>query len=982
MHDLHTPGTRTNSVASAINDNGMVAGNMYDYSIFREPFVWTSAGGMTALTLPGGYTTGQPLGLNNRGDIVGVASGGSSSAVIWTNGVMTDLQTVIPTSPSWDLDGAYGINDAGLIVGYGKSPGGTHAFLLQPTNVPPAQFTIELLDPGDPSQTNALTGVRVTTNTTILNALSVHRIAVAADGAARLLVRASMTNHGTMALSLRAADGATGVTGNQNEDGGVGNLGGYGGFLLSRDAYDTPTENTAHGIRAYALYHAPDVFHRAGAGYDDSGLYQRVINLQAVFTPDGGGGSATQSVAIAIFRPPLILMHGVWSNPDDAFGGFMQKFRQEELGVQIFAPSYPNAVSFASNATEVPKALNAAHVAYRKLNIACARADIFAHSMGGLLSRIHAGRADYKRAENYGQGDINRLVTIDSPHRGSIFGDALKRMFNWLDTYGLNSIHVGIGLEMAIQGMPPELGAGEDLLTTSVAISNLNQVVTDVASHVIVGDYTIGVDLKSLPKPLGPFYTALEDAIPIPGVHLGDLFFSPVPGSDLIVNTNSQNADLTGNASTTFNHLHLNCANTANVEAKCLSLFRKPPSSDQFAHGFPTGWVAPFPLPLPPPPVSVIQVIENSLILLFTDGLSILSGSTVSVSVSEPPGTNFVSATLIARDATITDTNAPFDFALAIPTDAVGDYPVSYLATDTASNLWSGTQTLSVTPLASLNYLEAVPRRFAFNRLGDREQIVVTGVYFDRPRNVTDPSAGTTYSSADTNVVSVTTNGVMTANGAGATQITISNRGKNAYVDVVVSPSPAPDLALGQSASSSSAGVGATVTFTLRVTNVGPQTATAVYLADSLPADAQFQSATASQGVWSFANGLFAVELGVLLPGSTVTVTVSVALTNNGTYLCTATVSSAGLDVNSSDNLAFATVNVTIPPVLNLHFDSANVVLTWPTSAIGYQLEDTTNLMSPVTWNLTSTNPPSSGGEYQFSAPPTNAARYFRLHQL
>lgn len=980
MHDLHTLGTRTNSVASAINNNGMVAGNMYDYSIFREPFVWTSAGGMTALTLPGGYSTGQPLGLNNHGDVVGVASGGSSSAVLWTNGVMTDLQTVIPTSPAWDLDGAYGINDAGEICGYGKQGGLTTGILLRPTNSSPTQFNIELLDPGDPSETNALTGVRVTTNAAVLNTLSVRRVAVAADGAARLLVRASTTNHGTMALSLRAADGATGVTGNQNEDGGVGNLGGYGGFLLSRDTYETPTVSTAQGIRAYALYHAPDVLHRTGPGYDDSALYQRVINLQAVFTPNGGGGATTQSVAIAIFRPPVVLMHGVWSNPDDAFGGFMQKFKQEELGVQIFAPLYPNAISFASNAMEVPKAINNARVACREQNIACARADIFAHSMGGVLSRIHAGRADYNRAENYGLGDINRLVTIDSPHRGSIFGDAVKRTFNWLDTYGLTSVHGGIGLEMAILGMPPELGAGEDLLTTSVAISNMNQVATDVASHVIVGDYTFGVDLKSLPKPLGPFYTALEDAIPIPGVHLGSLFFAPVPGSDLIVNTNSQNADLTGNATTTYDHWHLNCANTINVEAKCLSLFRKPPSSDQYARGFPTGWVAPFPPPLPPPPVSVIQVIENTLILLFTDGLSVLSGLTVSASVSEPPGTNFISATLITHDATITDTNAPFDFSLAIPADAVGDYPVSYLATDTASNLWWGTQTLSVTPLASLNYLEAAPRRFAFNRLDDREQIVVTGVYFDRPRNVTAPSTGTTYSSADTNMVSVNTNGVMIANGAGATQITISKSGKNAFVDVVVSPSPAPDLALGQTASVSSADVGAPVTFTLGVTNVGPQTAMAGYLADALPVDVQFQSATTSQGAWSFTNGLFSVELGTLAPGSNATATVSVAFTNGGTHLSRATVSATGLDVNSSDNLAAATVNITIPLVLNLRFDGTNVLLTWPTTAAGYQLEDTTNLVSPGTWNLTSTNPPSTGGEYQFSVPPTNAARYFRLH--
>ena len=980
LHDLHTLGTRSNSVAVAINNNGAVAGYRYDYFVNREPFLWTAASNMVALPVPGGYTSAQPLGMNNRGDLVGVADSGTGSAVIWTNGVMTDLQNVISNSPAWDLDGAYGINDAGQIVGYGKNGGLTKGFLLQPTNVPTVQFKIELLDPGDPSATNALTGVRVTTNTAILNALSVHRVSLAADGAARLLVRVSTTNHGTVALSLRAADGATGVTGNQSEDGGVGNLGNeYGGptFFLPRQ--DMPTANTAQGIRAYALYRAPEVFHRAGNGTADAALYQRTIYLHAVFTPDGGGAAATQSVALAIFRPPVVVLHGVWSNPDDAFGGFMQKFRQEELGVQIFAPQYPNAIAFADNDTEVIKAIRNARTAYREQNIACARADIFAHSMGGVLSRLHAGRADYERAENFGRGDINRLVTIDSPHRGSIFGDAVKRTFNWLDIYDMHSLHVEIALLMSIEGMPPELGAGEDLLTTSVAIADMNQVTTDVASHVIVGDFTLGVDLKTLPAPLGTFYTLLEKSIPIPGVHLGSLFFTPVPDSDLIVITDSQNADLTGSATTTFNHLHLNCANTTDVEAECLSLFRTPATSARFARGFPTGWVAPFPPPLPPAPSIPVLIIESLLNLIFSAGPDVVSGSTISVSVAEPAGTNFTSATLITRAVTLQDTNAPFNFALAIPADAVGDYPVSYLATDTDSNLWSGTKILSVTPLASLNYLEAAPRRFIFARLGDREQIVVTGVYYDRPRKVTDPSCGTTYSAADTNVVSVTTNGVMTANGAGETQITISKSGKNAYVDVAVSPAPAPDLALGLTASATNLIGGAPATFTLRVTNVGPQTASAAYLAATLPADAQIISATVSQGAWSFTNGLFAVELGTLAPAGNVTATLTVAFTNGGPHLNIATVSALGLDANSGDNRASVVINVNVLPVLAIRLNGTNVIVSWPTNATGYELERAASLMPPPTWNSAATNPPAIGDHYEVLFPPTNAATYFRL---
>ena len=975
MHDLHSS-TRTNSVAVAVNNNNMVVGYRKDAAFSaNEPFYWTAASNMVALSLPGGYGTGQPLGLNNRGDVVGVA--GSGSAVIWTNGVMTDLQTVIPTSPVWDLDGAYGINDAGEIVGYGKKAGLTKGFLLNPTNVPPPQFKIEVLDPGDPSATNVLTGTTVTTNTAILNALTIRRAGVAADGASRLLVRVTTTNHGTVTLSLRASDGASGVTGVQTEDGGVGNIGGYGGFnlSLSLDSFETSTVNTAQGIRAYALYHAPDLFHRLGGGYDDSTLFQRVINMQAVFTPTSGT-AATQTVAIFVARPPLVVLHGIWSNAKEAFGGFITNFLADEAGLQLFDPDYPNAISFASNATVVPDQIANACTALREQNFACTRADIFAHSMGGVLSRIYAGRADYKRPDNYRLGDINRLVTIDSPHRGAIFADAVNGVFNWLDSYGMTNVHEKMAAEMARRGMPPELGAGYDLLTASPAISNINQRVTDVAAHVIVGDFTFPLDLKTLPQPFGGFYSWVDS---IPGLKLATRYFAPVPGSDLIVSTNSQYAGLTDDDTTTRNHFHVGAANTTATITRCLSLYEKPPSHNWYAKGFPTGWIAPPPPPPSPPPVNLLKIFVDTILLYFAAGPDVNSGATISASVAEPPGTNFTSVLLLTRDAALTDTNAPFNFMLPIPADAVGDYPVSYYATDTDSNLWSGTQTLSVTPLASLNYLETTPRRFIFTSLGDQEHIRVTGVYFDRPRNVTDPSTGTTYSSADTNVVSVNTNGVMTARGSGETQITISKSGKTAFVDVVVNPSPSPDLALSKTVSVTNAFAGAPVTFTLRVTNVGPQTANGIYLADPLPPGVQFLSATVSQGAWFFTNGLFEVESGTLIPGGTSTATVTVTFTNGGLHINTASVSALGLDSNSEDNFASATVNVTVPLVLAIRLNGTNVVLSWPTNAVGYELERTSDLMPPLSWTPAATNPPSVGDRFELSFPPTNAPAYFRL---
>jgi probable HAF family extracellular repeat protein len=77
--------------------------------------------------------------INNAGLIVGNATTSSGAhAFIYdsTTGIEQDLNSLIAPDGSgtgWTLQWAYGIDDAGHVVGYGPSPGGTtHAYLLTP----------------------------------------------------------------------------------------------------------------------------------------------------------------------------------------------------------------------------------------------------------------------------------------------------------------------------------------------------------------------------------------------------------------------------------------------------------------------------------------------------------------------------------------------------------------------------------------------------------------------------------------------------------------------------------------------------------------------------------------------------------------------------------------------------------------------------------------------------------------------------------
>jgi probable HAF family extracellular repeat protein len=73
--------------------------------------------------------------INASGQVVGyghIDTGGSILHAFLYNGVMHDLNDLIPSGSGWVLDLASGINDAGQISGTGEQSGETHAFLLTP----------------------------------------------------------------------------------------------------------------------------------------------------------------------------------------------------------------------------------------------------------------------------------------------------------------------------------------------------------------------------------------------------------------------------------------------------------------------------------------------------------------------------------------------------------------------------------------------------------------------------------------------------------------------------------------------------------------------------------------------------------------------------------------------------------------------------------------------------------------------------------
>ncbi len=90
--------------------------------------------------------TSWAYGINDSGQIVGSFSGGGGTgfhAFLITDGVMKDLNGLVPPHSGWLLISANAINASGQIAGYGANPEGEpHAFLLTPVKAvaPPPSF--------------------------------------------------------------------------------------------------------------------------------------------------------------------------------------------------------------------------------------------------------------------------------------------------------------------------------------------------------------------------------------------------------------------------------------------------------------------------------------------------------------------------------------------------------------------------------------------------------------------------------------------------------------------------------------------------------------------------------------------------------------------------------------------------------------------------------------------------------------------------
>ncbi|MFM8541298.1 MAG: PKD domain-containing protein [Nitrospira sp.] len=155
--------------------------------------------------------------------------------------------------------------------------------------------------------------------------------------------------------------------------------------------------------------------------------------------------------------------------------------------------------------------------------------------------------------------------------------------------------------------------------------------------------------------------------------------------------------------------------------------------------------------------------------------------------------------------------NPPFGGALTVPKDAIG--PMRLLAVAEISRGRLGTRTVfdeilvSVAPgseLTAIDFETDKPLKLGragqaaaygqIDSLGKTFELPVIGSFTDGiERKISAPASGTTYQSSDETVIRILADGLLQIVGNGKTVVTVTNRGKQATLDVFVEVNTEPN---------------------------------------------------------------------------------------------------------------------------------------------------------------------------------------------
>lgn len=461
----------------AINDTGDMVGTCILPSNPSSGFKFTAATRQTTpISFPGAFSS-SPVSINNSGQIVGTYLDGNTDlfhGFLFFNGnyqqfdVPGSIQTFAGT-----------INNLGQIVGQYQDATGYHGFLatqaglvdpvpdllsgnaVRPLNSPDdAQI---LATKGQAVQGVAADGVtEVVVRIPAVNVGDQFTVTVLNDGTGKESISSdedgAVGNPGDTTFSqLQMAVTAVATTSDANNPSPM-------AFAVYRAPIDFARPTSSGGYKSGSCMTTPPPPGTAivGASVSDDQSACRTVTLAI---QQGGPNFSTGpsqginiNLPVFILRPPVVLIHGIWGSWQSwnnfkplvtGVGTVDSRFSVGRVNydnnisdlVASTAPFFlagnlkgisSNSLGFAYNAPVVQQQIehwieefksgtNSQGIPTNPLGIQAAgvQADIVVHSMGGVIARTIAGQDTFLSGDTFAQGDIHKLITIDTPHLGS-----------------------------------------------------------------------------------------------------------------------------------------------------------------------------------------------------------------------------------------------------------------------------------------------------------------------------------------------------------------------------------------------------------------------------------------------------------------------------------------------------------------------------------------------------------------------------------
>jgi pimeloyl-ACP methyl ester carboxylesterase len=329
-----------------------------------------------------------------------------------------------------------------VVTGTATSDGQTVPFTLTITASTTATFDegghlqVVLLDPVP----SLLSGPAVTTFSYDLADEGTIVQGVAADGVTQLVLRVPDASGGDQVQFTLLND--QGHPSASAEDDGALTL--PGSTTFTSNTVTAPIEDTPSGNMAFALYRAPQDFPRVnppaspsacgGVPGPDGTLWCRTVSIQVQDLTTNETGMAT----VLILRPPVVFMHGLWSNPAD-FQFFYNSAPDlitvlgancigSDLRFWVDCINYTDTPGVAANGPGTYYQLTTAIKTFKsKEGVAAVQADVVGYSMGGLIARDWVANASvpFVGMSNFNAGAVHKLITIDTPHLGTPLANSL-----------------------------------------------------------------------------------------------------------------------------------------------------------------------------------------------------------------------------------------------------------------------------------------------------------------------------------------------------------------------------------------------------------------------------------------------------------------------------------------------------------------------------------------------------------------------------